>query len=144
MSEAIRGTDRDPLGLQRALDYFRDGHLKEEIVRGSVCGIEVGDSGWMAYWGMDTDTRGRHWLNPLFRVEDRPNGATVLVERRPDGFTVDFTERFRTATTSDNYPEGLISADRLDAEQAERPSMIPVVEVFGAPSDLPLPGSFMS
>lgn len=125
----------EPTELERSLAYLRDGHLAEDLILGSVCGMEIGDSGWTAYWVMETDTAGRHWLNPLFRLSNTPHRqGCAFITRDADGYKIDFTKYPPPpGELESRLYEYIESAEEIDRRQAETPSYIPVAQVIGAP-----------
>jgi hypothetical protein len=129
MTGEVRLGNSDTYDSQRAVDYYRK-IFEEELVAGSIVGMEVGGSGWAAYRAAEPDTGDRYWLSPLFRVEPEPFPSAVFVRRDPDGFRIDFSDR--CVSDRDHYYEGLLSAEQIDETLAAgRPYALPVVEVIG-------------
>jgi hypothetical protein len=133
------GTTSSNPELDRALEHYREVFDEDEsdVISGTVLDMKVGDSGYIAYWGVEPDTAGRYWLRPLFRVDEHAFESAAHIRREETGFVVDFTQRV-IDIRDHAYDRGrLLSAEEIDRLQAEEPQGIPVTEVIGPDRKLP-------
>lgn len=121
--------------IDRALAYYRDIFEGDAVTEGSVLAMEVGDSGYCAYWAVEVDTAGRYWLGPLFRVDVEPSDSAALIRRDPDGYRVDFLTVIDYGRN--RFYDHVIPAGEVDSTELGRFYGLPVAEVIGDAHKLP-------
>jgi hypothetical protein len=120
------------LELDRTLGYYRDIFSGDESINLTdyAVGMEVGQSGWSAYWAVEQDTAGRYWLFPLFRIDPEPSDSSVHIRRETDGYHADFSNR--VLGEHDHHYDFLEPAERVDEVLSSgKPYGLPLAEVTG-------------
>ena len=130
------GSNRPVPEVDKAIEYYRKVFEGDEDLDGDYpYKMEVGDSGWCAYWAVEVDSNGRHWLGPLFRVEQGPFDSAVYIFRDRHGFTADFSGR--VVDGRDRFYDQVVQAENVDSIEDGRFYGIPVSAVIGYREQLP-------
>lgn len=86
-------------------------------------GVQIGETVWVNFTEMEVDEEGRCFLNPGATASERALAASVMVERRGDGYHVTIPQSLARLArwepgrhaTKGHYPVASLTIEKADA-----------------------------